>query len=196
MPAAMPLRLPVPARSDITVKKADYMPANDTIRYYIEHEAMPRALYAEGPQMITDLLVKGGTAISDYYKAAENANPDYSSPYSELDFSVSQREYAEDGLSVLVLRIGMPLAETPHLCRAVYICTGAGSGGDLYLTSEFEAAGQYYLCGWTPEHAHMFFGEAAENEYDQAAGFYLTMIKNGDLEKIQDICRRSGKHPQ
>jgi hypothetical protein len=42
----------------------------------------------------------------------------------------------------------------------------------------------------------MFFGEAAENEYDQAAGFYMTMIKNGDLEKIQDICRRSGKHPQ
>jgi hypothetical protein len=146
--------------------------------------------------MITGLLVKGGGAMADYYKMAEKANPDFSSPYAEEDFDVSQREYSESGLSVLVLRIGMPPAASPHLCRAVYICTASGNERVLYMTSEFEAAAKYYLCGWTPEHAHMFFGEAAENEYDQAAEFYMTMIKNGDLEKIQDICRRSGKNPQ
>ena len=172
------------------------MNENESVRYYIEHEAMPRALYSEGGQMITDLLIKGGGAIAGYYELAEKTNPDFSSPYTEEDFSVSQREYSDDGLSVMVLRIGMPPASATHLCRAVYICTTADNRGDLYMTSEFESEGEYYLCGWTPEHAHMFFGEAAENEYDQAAGFYMTMIKNGDLEKIQDICRRSGKHPQ
>jgi len=172
------------------------MNENESVRYYIEHEAMPRALYSEGGQMITDLLIKGGSAIAGYYELAEKTNPDFSSPYTEEDFSVSQREYTHDELSVLVLRIGMPLTTAPQLCRAVYICTGAKREGDLYMTSEFESAGKYYLCGWTPEHAHMYFGEAAEEEYDQAAGYYMTMIQNGDLEKIRDICRRTGKHPQ
>ena len=46
------------------------MSSNEGMRYYLEHEVMPRALYAEGEQMITDLLVKGGKALDGELRLA------------------------------------------------------------------------------------------------------------------------------
>jgi hypothetical protein len=169
------------------------MTTNDEVRYYLEHEAMPRTLYTAGPQIISALLLKGNKAVAQYYKKAEMFHQGYSCPYTETDFDVMHREYIADDHSFLVIRVGLPQPATAPLCRAVYFCTSNEQNGDFYITSELDATGAYFLCCWTSEHAHMILGVASEDEYDQVAECYKQMIINGDLEQIMDVCRNAGK---
>ena len=64
------------------------MTTNDEVRYYLEHEAMPRTLYTAGPQIISALLLKGNKAVAQYYKKAEIFHRGYTCPYTEADFDV------------------------------------------------------------------------------------------------------------
>ena len=168
------------------------MTSNDEVRYYLEHEAMPRTLYTAGPQIISALLLKGNKAVAQYYKKAEMFHRGYSCPYTETDFDVMHREYIADDHSFLVIRVGLPQPSTAPLCRAVYFCTSNEHNGDFYITSELDATGAYFLCCWTADHSHMILGVASEDEYDQVAECYKQMIINGDLEQIMDVCRKAG----
>ena len=63
------------------------MPIEFDVRYFLEHKAMPRALYATGAQLMASLMQSKGAAVRGFYRKAERANPSYQCPYSDKDFS-------------------------------------------------------------------------------------------------------------
>ena len=64
------------------------MPIEFDVRYFLEHKAMPRALYATGAQLMASLMQSKGAAVRGFYRKAERANPSYQCPYFDKDFSV------------------------------------------------------------------------------------------------------------
>ena len=92
------------------------MPIVFDVRYFLEHKAMPRALYATGAQLMASLMQSKGAAVRGFYRKAERANPSYQCPYSDKDFSVDYQEFTNKKDSVLIIRIRMPEPETSPLC--------------------------------------------------------------------------------
>ena len=160
-------------------------------RYYMEHKALPKALYNEGPRLLAAFLCGTDSAMVDFYRKAEKANPEYICPYNNNDFSVISQTYKRGQDSVLVVRIGMPKPEAVPLCRAIYLCYGSRSGFEFYLTSELSEDGGFLLCGWSRENMHFNFGAAPEKnsaEMDRAADLFWEMVVDGGIEEHKSIC--------
>lgn len=91
-------------------------------RYYVEHKALPRALYTEGVRMLRSFMLEGRDAMLGFYDRIGAINPMYKCPYNRADFDVNFRTYVRGEESCVVLRVEMPQPEEPLLCRAIYLC--------------------------------------------------------------------------
>ena len=154
------------------------MPIEFDVRYFLEHEAMPRALYATGAQLMASLLQSKGAAVRGFYRKAERANPSYQCPYSDKDFSVDYQEFTNKKDSALIIRIRMPKPKISPLCRAVYLCYGKKTPKNMYFTSELSPSGDYCLCGWTRDDVHLNFGDSSAKEFDRVAELFGELTQN------------------
>ena len=164
-------------------------------RYFVEHKGLPQAFYSDGSRLLNWLLLQKGNAIRNYYAKLENANADYLCPYEADDFAIGYRKYIRGNDSCCVVRVEMPAPEELRLCRAVYLVMGDYGFDELYLTSELNEFGTYFLCAWDEVGAHFNFGEAPEDdsdEMDRAATLFWEMRTDGGIERIKSICRGEG----
>lgn len=148
-------------------------------RYYVEHKALPRALYTEGVRLLRSFMLEGQDAILGYYNKVSNINQMYKCPYNRADFDVNFRTYVRGEESCVVLRVEMPQPEEPLLCRAIYLCYGTRGGYELYVTSELTEMGSYCICCWTDTVCHMNFGDAPvdpNDEMDMAAELFWNSV--------------------
>lgn len=160
-------------------------------RYYLEHKALPNALYNEGPRLLNSFMLDGGKAMHSFYDRVTAANPSYCCPYSENDFYVNYRVYIRDNDSCMVLRVQMPTLEHPLLCRAVYLCYGTRGGYELYVTSERMEDGSYCICSWDECGQHHNWGDAPADpnaEMDMAADLFWRSIKYATKSKSEGLC--------
>lgn len=148
------------------------------VRYFLEHKALPHALYGSGVQLMASLMQEKGAAIRGFYGKAEVENPMYRCPYAEKDFFVDYLEFPQKKDSVLVIRIRMPAPEASPLCRAVYLCYGKITPKTMYFTSELSPSGVYCLCGWSSDEVHLNFGDAPDKEFDRIAELFWELIEH------------------
>ena len=156
------------------------MDLNFHVRYFMEHNALPSALYNEGARLLSSFMMTGGKTMTGFYEKAASANPSYCCPYDVADFNVNFRTYIRNEDTCMVLRVEMPEPEQALLCRAVYLCYGTKGGYELYVTSELAEDGSYYLCAWSSQGAHHNFGDAPadpSDEMDMASDLFWQLIK-------------------
>lgn len=75
------------------------------VRYFLEHKALPQALWNNRAQLLLSLLREKQNAMIDFYSRAEEVNPEYQCPYTAEQFSVSLREYVSDEGSIKTLSL-------------------------------------------------------------------------------------------
>ena len=161
------------------------------IRYFLEHKALPNALYNEGARLIRHFLIEQGGYMLKQYNRFTGITPKYKCPYTDEDFKVNFRSYIRDQEMCMVLRLEMPEPEQPLLCRAIYLCYGTKGGYELYVTSEFAEDGNYYICAWNDAGYHFNFGEAPadpSDEMDMAADLFWRSIEDVRNIESEGVC--------
>ena len=151
------------------------------IRYFLEHKALPKALYDSGAQLMASLMSDRGAAVREFYRKAELANPNYHCPYTEKDFSVDYLEFGRDAKHkdpVLIFRIRMPQPEASPLCRSVYLCYAKERPDVMYFTSELTPSGGYSICGWSRAGAHLNIEDASDKGLVRIAELFWELTKN------------------
>ena len=157
------------------------------VRYFLEHKALPQALWNNREQLLLSLLRENRKAMVGFYARAEEVNPEYQCPYTAEQFSVSLREYVTDTGSVLIVRVAMPEPEVPLLCHTVYICFAGNNCDDAYFTSELEQSGKHLLCAWTKEGVHMSFGEVPEDDFAKVVELFWEMKCDGGYAEYKRV---------
>ena len=157
------------------------------VRYFLEHKALPQALWNNRAQLLLSLLREKQNAMIDFYSRAEEVNPEYQCPYTAEQFSVRLREYVSDEGSVLIVRVAMPEPEAPLLCHTVYICFAGNDCDDAYFTSELEQSGKQLLCAWSKEGVHMSFGEVPEDDFAKVVELFWEMKRDGGFAEYKRV---------
>ena len=161
-----------------------------SIRYLVEHRALPHQFYESGPMLLYNVLGNPGDILTAIYNAVVVDGESKACPYLPEEFSETHRVYVRDHDSVLVVRIEMPAPTEKTTCRAVYLCYGQYGGYHMYFTSELSSKGRFCLCGWDETFRHVNFGEAPdkpEDEMDNVSTFFWEMAKNGGTDILQKI---------
>lgn len=159
-------------------------------RYFLEHKALPHTFYNEGTRLLSALILRKEAGVRGFYDRVVAANPDYTCPYCDSDFSVEYKKYFDD-VRYLVLRVGMPEPEERLLCRAVYFVFGEHGSYEQYITSELTAEGNYFLCTWFENGTHLVLDVApddSQDEMDAVASLFEEMKNNADIKAAQSIC--------
>ena len=162
------------------------------VRYFLEHKALPQALWNNREQLLLSLLRENQKAMMEFYKRAETANPLYQCHYTPEQFSMSYREYIKQKRSVFIMRIGMPAPEQSPLCRAVYFCFVGDGCEDAYFTSELTPDGQYFICAWTKDDVHLNYGKEPVEDFDRVAELFWLMHEDGGSTKYKSIMFKEG----
>ena len=108
------------------------------------------------------------------------------------------RVYYHDEISVLIIRIEMPVPDVALHSRAVYLCYSDKNGENLYFTSELTEAGKYVLCcrPGSGTIKRILCGDAPEavpDEFDKVADNYWGLVINDGLKQLEGIGSLRGK---
>ncbi len=156
----------------------------ERMRYFFEHNVMPRYFH-EDPQMMLDVLKENGI-YALWASLADENGVEY--PYQEGDFTLNW--YEPDGMTVL--QIGMPAPEVSPQCFRIYMAYDPASGSAGYYTIEYdnmlgEAA---FLCSWTADMTHMNYGGA--EILDPAAEDYQARL-DAEAELVASMLIEQGE---
>ena len=161
-------------------------------RYYVEQYLLPQELYSSGPMLITKMIGDPVPALRELFirgKAEDLPQPEL---YRE-----DHRVFYKDDESILVIRIKMPAPTAVARSRAVYLCYSDRSGDNLYLMSELNSQGQFFLCCKPdPEYGimHLLCGDAPaelDEEFDLVAEQYWSLVKDNGLSELADMIKET-----
>ena len=154
-------------------------------RYVVEQRLLPAELYSSGAMLLTRVLGDVNPVMQHYYAETGAERPKGS-------FSETHRVYYHDGISVLIIRIEMPVPEVTLHSRAVYLCYNDKSGENLYFTSELTEGGKYVLCcrPGSGTIKRILCGDAPEGvaeEFDKVADNYWGLVINNGLKQLERL---------
>ena len=154
-------------------------------RYVVEQRLLPTELYASGAMLLTRVLGDVNPVMEHFYAVAGDKQ-------TKGSFSETHRVYYHDGISVLIIRIEMPVPEASLHSRAVYLCYSDTNGENLYFTSELTEAGKYILCcrPGSGTIKRILCGDAPEevpDEFDKVADNYWGLVINDGLKQLEGI---------
>lgn len=160
-------------------------------RYVVEQRLLPTELYESGAMLLMRVL-GNVNPVMEYFYAEAGAKQ------TKGSFSEMHRVYYHDGISVLIIRIEMPVPEASLHSRAVYLCYSDKSGENLYFTSELTEAGKYVLCcrPGSGTIKRILCGDAPEavpDEFDKVADNYWGLVINDGLKQLEGIGSLRGK---
>ena len=154
-------------------------------RYVVEQRLLPTELYSSGAMLLTRVLGDVNLVMEHHYAVA-------GAEYPKGPFSETHRVYYHDEISVLIIRIEMPVPESALHSRAVYLCYSDKNGKNLYFTSELTEAGKYVLCcrPGIGTIKRIFCGDTPEgvpDEFDKVADNYWGLVINDGLKQLEGI---------
>ena len=154
-------------------------------RYVVEQRLLPTELYSSGAMLLTRVLGDVNLVMEHHYAVA-------GAEYPKGPFSETHRVYYHDEISVLIIRIEMPVPEYALHSRAVYLCYSDKNGKNLYFTSELTEAGKYVLCcrPGIGTIKRIFCGDTPEgvpDEFDKVADNYWGLVINDGLKQLEGI---------
>lgn len=159
------------------------IPKNDNYEhnpYYTQHKWLPHFFYGATAPLMKEIQAQKGQLFVDLFHAMHQDEPDYICPISKDDFSVTS--YIRDDQNIL--RIIMPKPLGRLYCRSVYLCHNKDANAKSYYTVEQTSSGDYYICSWLDNGAHIIYDEAPISIDDELAyiqtyfhdGFHLDNV--------------------
>lgn len=136
-------------------------PKNDNYEhnlYYTQHKWLPQFFYGATVPLMRELQSKKGQLFVDLFHAMHEDEPDYHCPITASDFKVTS--YMDNDLDVLQIIMPKPLGRM--YCRSVYLCHNKATKNKSYFTVEQTSSGEYYICGWLDNGAHIIYKEAPD----------------------------------
>lgn len=160
-------------------------------RYVVEQRLLPTELYSSGAMLLTRVLGDVNLVMEHHYAVA-------GAEYPKGPFSETHRVYYHDEISVLIIRIEMPVPESALHSRAVYLCYSDKNGKNLYFTSELTEASKYVLCcrPGIGTIKRIFCGDTPEgvpDEFDKVADNYWGLVINDGLKQLEGMTITSRK---
>ncbi len=166
------------------------MDALEQVRYAVEQYALPALLYSSGPMLLLRMMGTQGAEMIKIYNSFGEKAEGFSCPYAEADFTETHTVFDREDDSVLVIRIEMPQPEQVLQSRAVYLCYGQKGGDNLYVTSELNTDGGFFLCGRLEDDIHVNFGAAPETgkkELEKVAALFWEFVY-GEQSEDKGLC--------
>lgn len=161
----------------------------DKNRYLVEHYVMPNAVYANGLALPFQLMVDPGKTMVGIYEAVrEDTNGVIN--VDERDFSETYKVYEREEDRLLIVRVAMPVPVAVYQCRALYICFSKRDGKSLYFTSEMNADGDFMLCAWARDRAHLNFNiapDTADGEFQLISQLFWEISVDGYKERFEGL---------
>lgn len=154
-------------------------------RYVVEQRLLPTELYSSGAMLLTRVLGDVNLVMEHHYAVA-------GAEYPKGPFSETHRVYYHDEISVLIIRIEMPVPESALHSRAVYLCYSDKNGKNIYFTSVLAETGKYVLCcrAGIGTIKRIFCGDTPEgvpDEFDKVADNYWGLVINDGLKQLKGI---------
>lgn len=171
----------------------------DTIRdiYYVEHKWNPHFFYLSPKSFCQDLEKNGSDLYLDLFHAMYQEESDYICPYTENDFSL-RKKLCNNGTTIIYQLI-TPSPVLSPLTRCVYFCCQLDKQQYFYYTSELAHTGDYLLCGWTKDEAHLIFHSDAstlEEELEEVKKLFKEVeLYERCSDRLQGLCKRKSSLP-
>lgn len=158
-------------------------PKNDNYEhnlYYIQHKWLPHFFHGATAPLMREIQEKKGQLFVDIFYAMHTDEFGYRCPITASDFEVTS--FINDEQNILQIIMPKPLG---HLyCRSVYLCHDKNTKTKSYFTVEQTSTGEYYICGWLDNGAHIIYEEAPPSFNDELdhikkhfeSGFHLEDI--------------------
>ena len=165
--------------------------------YYVEHKWNPHFFYLSPKSFCQDLEKNGSDLYLDLFHAMYQEESDYICPYTENDFSL-RKELCNNGTTI-IYQIITPSPVLSPLTRCVYLCCQLDKQQYFYYTSELTHTGDYLLCGWTKDEAHLIFHSDAstlEEELEEVKKLFKEVeLYERCSDRLQGLCKRKSSLP-
>ena len=141
-------------------------PKNDNYKhnlYYTQHKWLPHFFYGATAPLMKEIQEQKGLLFVDLFYAMHKDETDYRCPITAADFEITS--YING--SQTILQIVMPKPLGSMYCRSVYLCYDESTTEKSYFTVEQTSSGEYYICSWLNNGAHVIYTEAPVSIHDE-----------------------------
>ncbi len=105
---------------------------------------------------MTEIQEQKGQLFVNLFQAMHEDETDYICPIAASDFKITSYFNGEQN----ILQIIMPKPIGHLYCRSVYLCHDKDTKNKSYFTVKQTSTGEYYICGWLDNGAHIIYEEA------------------------------------
>lgn len=133
--------------------------------YYTQHKWLPHFFYGATAPLMKEIQAQKGQLFVNLFHAMHEGEPDYHCPIAASDFDVTS--YINEDQKILQIIMPNPLGSM--YCRSVYLCHNTTTKSKTYFTVEQTSSGDYYICSWLENGAHVIYEEAPYFIQDELA---------------------------
>ena len=141
-------------------------PKNDNYEhnlYYTQHKWLPHFFYGATAPLMKEIQEQKGQLFIDLFHAMHKDETDYRCPIRATDFEISS--YINGTQTIMQIIMPKPLGSM--YCRSVYLCYDESTKEKSYFTIEQTSSGEYYICSWLENGAHVIYTEAPAIIHDE-----------------------------
>lgn len=158
-------------------------PKNDNYEhnlYYTQHKWLPHFFYGATAPLMKEIQEQKGQLFIDLFHAMHKDETDYRCPIRTTDFEISS--YINGTQTIMQIIMPKPLGSM--YCRSVYLCYDESAKEKAYFTVEQTSSGEYYICSWLDNGAHVIYTEAPvsiNDEIDYVQTYFQTGFNFDDV---------------
>lgn len=158
-------------------------PKNDNYEhnlYYTQHKWLPHFFYGATVPLMKEIQEQKGQLFVDLFLAMHKDETDYRCPIRATDFEISS--YINGTQTIMQIIMPKPLGSM--YCRSVYLCYDESAKEKSYFTVEQTSSGEYYICSWLDNGAHVIYTEAPvsiNDEIDYVQTYFQTGFNFDDV---------------
>lgn len=122
------------------------------VRYYFEHNLMPRYFYEMPEDMLNAIRAQGLGALWESFFSENGVDP------AGFDGDIVEHWYASGDATLLQVELPWPVENVQ--CYRIYLAYDPAAGSAGYFTSESDTLepDACFICQWTPEGEHVNYG--------------------------------------
>ncbi len=151
--------------------------------YYTQHKWLPHFFYGATAPLMKEIQTQKGQLFVDLFHAMHEGEPDYHCPIAASDFDVTS--YINEDQKILQIIMPKPLGNM--YCRSVYLCHNTTTKSKAYFTVEQTRSGEYYICSWLENGAHVIYEEAPHFIFDELEHIQKWFLSELCLRNIMAI---------
>lgn len=163
------------------------IPKNDNYEhnlYYTQHKWLPHFFYGAAAPLMKEIQMQKGQLFVDlFYAMHKDETAYYRCPITATDFEITS--YINGTQTIMQIIMPKPLGSM--YCRSVYLCYDESTKEKSYFTVEQTSSGDYYICSWLNNGAHVIYTEAPSTIYDEVEYIQKYFKSEFHLEDIMAV---------